>query len=117
MMQGNRDSRIIMHILDYCDQIQETMDHFGRDYEIFSSNRIYRNAIALCILQIGELVGNLTDEFKTSNPQIKWRQIKGMRNIMAHRYGSVAINTTWDVITVDIPRLTEQCKEILKNNG
>ena len=30
------------------------------------SDKIYRNAVALCILQIGELAGKLSDDFRTS---------------------------------------------------
>ena len=32
------------------------MDTFGRDYDIFVSNSIYQNAVALCVLQIEENV-------------------------------------------------------------
>ena len=38
-----------------------TMDTFGRDYDIFVSNSIYQNAVALCVLQIGELTTHFTD--------------------------------------------------------
>ena len=67
------------------------------------SNAVYRNAVALCILQIGELVGNLSDEFKAEHTVMPWRQIKLMRNIVAHRYGTVDHSITWDVVENDIP--------------
>lgn len=54
-MQGSRNIDILMHIRDYCAEINHTMDTFGRDYDIFVSNSIYQNAVALCVLQIGEL--------------------------------------------------------------
>lgn len=53
----NRDLNIPEHIVSYCDQIAETIARFGNSSTIFSSDPIYRNAAALCILQIGELVG------------------------------------------------------------
>lgn len=51
-MQGSRNIDILMHIRDYCAEINHTMDTFGRDYDIFVSNSIYQNAVALCVLQI-----------------------------------------------------------------
>ena len=46
-MQDNRNMNILMHIRDYCEEINHTIDTFGRDYEIFVSNSIYQNAVAL----------------------------------------------------------------------
>ena len=59
----NRDRSILEHIISYCEQIEATIDRFGDSYAVFSDDPIYRNAAALCILQIGELVGKLTEEF------------------------------------------------------
>lgn len=109
----DRDFSILEHIVSYCDQITLTVDRFGSDATIFASDPIYRNAAALCILQIGELVGKLTDEFRDAHPSVPWRQIKAMRNIVAHSYGTVDPETTWEIITDDIPELRHYCAMIL----
>jgi uncharacterized protein with HEPN domain len=109
----NRDLSILEHIVSYCDQIQQTVERFGDDYALFEADPIYRNASALCILQIGELVGKLTDEFRTRHPDVPWRQIKAMRNIVAHSYGSVDPASTWEIIASDIPELRRYCQVIL----
>lgn len=66
-----------------------TVQRFGDDADTFRYDPIYRNAAALCILQIGELVGNLSEEFREQHTEIPWRQIKAMWNIVAHSYGTV----------------------------
>ena len=113
----DRNASIVEHIISYCDQIQQTVERFGDDYALFESDPIYRNAAALCILQIGELVGKLTDDFREQHPAVPWRQIKAMRNIVAHSYGSVDPETTWEIITSDIPDLKRYCQVILENNA
>lgn len=113
MKVPERNKSILKHIVSYCDQIDMAVEQFGCDYEIFLSNPVYRNAVALCILQIGELVGNLSDDFKETHSAVPWRQIKLMRNIVAHRYGTVDHTITWDVIQNDIPKLREYCLMIL----
>ena len=113
----DRNASILEHIISYCDQIQQTVERFGDDYALFESDSIYRNAAALCILQIGELVGKLTDDFREQHPEVPWRQIKAMRNIVAHSYGSVDPETTWEIITSDIPYLKRYCQVILENNA
>lgn len=111
----DRDMGILEHIVGYCDQIQLTMERFGRDADVFASDPIYRNAAALCILQIGELVGKLTDEFRVQHPGVPWRQIKAMRNIVAHSYGTVDPETTWEIMTDDIPNLRQYCITIIES--
>lgn len=114
MSLPERDASILTHIVTYCEQIEETMRRFGNDYDVFASDAIYRNAVALCILQIGELVGKLTDSFRTQHPAVPWRQIKAMRNIVAHSYGTVDSQITWEIITEDIPKLKEYCCKVLE---
>ena len=113
----DRNASILEHIISYCDQIQQTVERFGDDYALFESDPIYRNAAALCILQIGELVGKLTDDFKEQHPAIPWRQIKAMRNIVAHSYGTVDPETTWEIISDDIPKLKQYCETVIAEQG
>ena len=112
----DRDLSILRHIVTYCSQINMAIERFGNDYSTFDSDPVYRNSVSLCILQIGELVGNLSDDFKADNPAVPWRQIKRMRNIVAHRYGTVDNAITWEVVQKDIPELSEYCRKLLSEN-
>ena len=113
MNEHNRDQGILKHILSYCEQIEETVSRFGSDPDLFQHDAVYHNAVSLCILQIGELVGNLSNDFRSQHTTIPWREIKLMRNIVAHRYGTVDHSITWDVVENDIPELKQFCKEQL----
>jgi len=112
--KAKRDLGIISRILLYCTEIDQTVARFGNSYENFNSDKIYRNAATMCILQIGELAGRLSSDFTAANPSVPWRSIKAMRNIAAHAYGSMSIPDIWDTITSDIPALKEFCQELLK---
>ena len=54
------------------------------------------------IVQIGELVSQLSDEIKAKNRAIPWRVIKDMRNFYVHAYGSIDISSVWNTLTQDI---------------
>lgn len=112
-MNGNRDKSILVHIIQYCDQITEAIGIFGNNYDIFSSSNTYRNACCLCLLQIGELVGTLSDSFLNAHKQIPWRQIKGFRNIVAHAYGTIEPAVVWDIISHDLSSLKDYCQTCL----
>ena len=49
----DRNIGALEHIVVYCQQIEQTVDRFGNNAETFRNDPIYRNAAALCILQIG----------------------------------------------------------------
>lgn len=112
-MQVNRNIDILRHIQDYCAEINRTMDTLGRDYNVFISNSIYQNAVALCVLQIGELTTHFSDEFKRVYNKVPWNQIKALRNVVAHNYGKIDKETLWETLISDIPELNDYCCQII----
>lgn len=91
------------------------MEFFGTDYEAFKDNNIYKDTVALSILQIGELTSVLTEEFKETYNEMPWRQIKALRNIAAHQYGTVDSVLMWEIVNDDIPELERYCQKILSD--
>jgi len=65
-------------------------------------------------LQIGELVSILSDDFRDNNPIMQWREIKAVRNIVAHRYDQVNYDIIWDICENDVPVLMDFCTKELK---
>lgn len=102
---NDRDLTIIRKMLRYCEQIEKTHQRFREDRELFFSEEegfVYRNAVSMPILQIGELAKHLSEDFRTSHRMIPWRAIMGMRDIFAHHYGSVDYSELWDTSHDDI---------------
>ena len=113
-----RDVQRIAHILSYCNDIQATIERFGKDYDIFVSDTDYHDVSAFRILQIGELAGNLSEELRNAtSDEMNWQQIKAMRNIVAHHYGKIELDIVWDVIINDIPALQSLCARLLETTS
>ena len=67
------------------------------------------------MLQIGELSGSLSDEFRASTyDQMQWGAIKGMRNLFVHAYASMNKEVIWLSAGRDIPGLLKFCDRILE---
>lgn len=106
---------ILEHIQRYCRDIEETMARFGKDQAVFDRDRDYRNSICMSLLQIGELTGHLSEDFRESTKgTIYWTAIKGMRNLFAHDYGAVDIAQVWETAVTDIPVLHRFCDETIQ---
>lgn len=113
MAKSNKS--ILEHILSYCSEIKATINRFGDDVNIFVNDIDYRKSVSLSILQIGELAGNLSDEYRQSTAEMPWRQIRGLRNIVAHSYGEVDFETIFDIAHENIDELKSFCERELEH--
>ena len=109
------DLQRLEHIRDYCDEIQKTIERYGNSFEIFDDDPDYQRSVSFCILQIGELSGRLSPEYRQATAsRIQWGPIKGMRNLVAHSYGSMSRDIIWETAVSDIPVLRDFCNEQLE---
>ena len=114
MPGSERDRAVVEHILRYCREIETAHDDFGHSRSRFDDSTTYQNAISMCILQIGELVNHLSEGFRRENDNIPWHRIRGMRNYVAHEYGSIDFDVVWYVSNQSLYELKVFCEEYLK---
>ena len=97
----------------YCQRIADNLVRFHHDFSAFESDHLFQVACCLCVVQIGELVSQLSDEIKRKNSAVPWRIIKDTRNFYVHAYGAIDIGAVWDTLEHDIPALNVACAAIL----
>jgi uncharacterized protein with HEPN domain len=71
-------------------------------------------ACAMTLINIGELVKNLTEEVRLANKDIPWKAIAGMRDITAHKYQTLNMGDVWVTIVDEIPKVKEKIINIIK---
>ena len=54
---------------------------------------------------IGEAAAHLSEETRRAVPELPFRKMRGMRNIVAHDYANVDLNIVWQVATVHVPEV------------
>jgi uncharacterized protein with HEPN domain len=112
-MLNERDKDILEHIIKYCDETKQAIAMFGDSLDTLKTNAIYKNAVSMCVLQIGELITHFSKGFLAANTKVPWADIKKMRNIAAHHYGKFSMKILHGTITVSIPELKEYCQKLL----
>ena len=112
-----RDVQRLKKVIDYCQRIGRTVARYGNSLEQFQKDEDYQQSVSFSVLQIGELVNGLSDEFKSATQkEMPWHQIRGMRNIVVHGYGSIDLKMVWGTVKEDIPALEDFClKQIQKS--
>lgn len=80
----------------------------------FKKNVQIQDAVIRRLAIIGEAIKNFPEDIKRDHPDVKWKQIAGMRNLLIHEYFGVSVPLVWNVVKNDIPILKKQIKDILK---
>ena len=116
-MLSKREKDVLTHIVGYCDEIKGMIATFDDTLETLTSNNIYRHAVSMCVLQIGELTVHLSADFIKAHPLIPWKEIRKMRNIAAHSYERFSMGVLHDTITNDVPELRDYCQKLLDRSS
>ena len=98
----NSDIVFLKHILDSIRDIEESIA--GMNYEDFAGNKIFLKATVRDLEIIGEAASKVSQEFRDSAPQIPWRDMIDMRNVLIHEYFGVISETVWKTCQQNLPK-------------
>lgn len=109
---SHRDFIITSKLLSEISDIYQFVD--GITKEEYLQDIRTQKAVAMTLINIGELCGAYSQEFLSEYEEIPWKQIKALRNIAAHKYEVISHADVWETITHDIPELGTVLKNSLK---
>lgn len=94
----------------------EIAGKFTNNYSLqeFLSDELLKRAACMTVINIGELVKNLSASCRMAYPTVPWKEIAGFRDIAAHKYQTLRMEDVFETITVDFPILYENINDILK---
>ncbi len=107
----SRDKASLLDIVNAAKRVLQFAE--GLDKSALATNDEKQSAILYQVIVMGEATKRLSSEFRTQHPEIPWKDIAGMRDILAHQYDRLNINTLWDVIKNDIPELLALLEPLL----
>ena len=72
-----------------------------------------RAAVIRCVEVIGEAARQVSEQTRRRAPDIPWSLITGMRNVLAHEYGTVDTEKVYDVVLQQVPLLLEHLRPLI----
>jgi len=106
-----KDQRVyLLHAIDAIDAIVEYTSE-GRD--AFFADRKTQDAVIRNLEILGQAVKGLSDETRSVDPELQWRQIAGMRDKLIHEYFGVDLALVWDVVEHELPDLRPRLQALL----
>ena len=85
----------------------------GKTLADYSANPDMAAAVERYIERLSEASRHVPDELKASQPQMEWRAIADVGNVLRHTYDQVSDRRIWQVVTDDLAPLKTAVGKIL----
>lgn len=105
------------HLHDVLEAIDAISGYTRAGKKAFDRNPMLRDAVAARLIQIGQSVKDAQAEgldLPRLQPEIAWRGIAGMRDLLAHKYRLLDAVIVWSVVEHDLPKLRKAIGRLLK---
>jgi len=104
-------------IAESCERLLRYTASLAKE-QLIADQKTY-DAVVRNLEILGETAKHVSDELRSQMPNVEWRKIAGMRDLLAHAYFGIDNNILWDVVTNKVPNLLESVTAFLneKHNG
>lgn len=92
----------------------------GLSKDEFLADKRTQHAVIMSIIILGEAATKIMDrypDFAAEHSEIPWRDMRGMRNRIAHGYFDINLDVVWDTVTAALPALLITVISARKDNG
>ncbi len=104
-----------LFIEDILESIKLIEKYIGNTSKVsFGNNQKLKDSVIRRLEIIGEAVKNIPNNFKEKYPEVPWKKIAGLRDIITHTYFNIDLDITWEIIKKDLPDLKERMLKIKK---
>ncbi|RJP50952.1 MAG: DUF86 domain-containing protein [Anaerolineaceae bacterium] len=107
-------SRDDTYLVDILESAKIALDYvFDKSWDEFYEDTQCQDAVVRRIEIVGEAARRVSQETRDRHPQIPWREMTSMRNLVIHEYDVVDINQVWETVQNKLPPLIEELSKIV----
>jgi uncharacterized protein with HEPN domain len=109
-----KDKELIQSLIKHCENITNYLKSV-KNYKEFQSNQEKVDSILYNFVQIGEKTKKLDSKLLNNNPEIKVKDIIGLRNIITHDYEGITLEKIYLYSKKTIPIFKTQLLKLLND--
>jgi len=79
----------------------------------FVNDRMIQDAVIRNLETIGEAAKRVENAYQDTHPEIPWRGMNALRNVLIHNYEGVDIDQVWSGVEKELPPLRQILTKIL----
>jgi len=79
----------------------------------FFSDELIQTWVLHHLQILGEAIARVSSQLTGQHPEIPWRHIIGMRNILVHDYFGIDVEVLWNVVENDLPKLKKNIEALI----
>lgn len=106
----------VNRLADYLDPMRQAIADAqsfteGMAQADFELDRRTQQAVVMSLIVLGEAATKVMDQhsaFAAEHNHIPWRNMRGMRNRIAHGYFEINLEVVWDTVQTALPTLKTQ---------
>lgn len=106
-----RDQEALIDILESIKLILKYAESL--EFDNLANNIEKQDAILRRISIIGEATKRLSAKFRSQHPEVPWKAMAGMRDVIIHDYDEVDLDEVWTVIRENLPQLLANIEPLI----
>ena len=103
------DAVYVRHILECIDRIEQ-YTKAGRT--AFMASTLIQDGVIRNLQTLGQSALKISDALKAIHPEVDWKSIVGLRNVLVHDYLGVNVARIWEIVERDLPDLKAKAAAI-----
>lgn len=86
----------------------------GLSLEAFANDERTLDAVVRNLEVVGEAIKKVPESVRSKHPEVDWKKVGGLRDILIHEYFGIDLDIIWDVVQNKLPALEQQVQAILR---
>ena len=108
---GARDWTLFLKDMQrFCAKVSRYTE--GMDQHQFLADELIVDAVLRNLELLGEAAKQIPPAVRLRHPTVPWRRIAGLRDVLAHAYFGLEVETIWQTVSFSIPALAEQLSAV-----
>lgn len=106
-----KDDRLyLIHMRECGDRIEQ---YVLGSRDTFMHSTLIQDAVLRNLQTLGQSAGRLSDTLRDAHPEVNWRGIIGLRNILVHDYLGISLVRIWEIVEHDLPELRRKVEALI----